>query len=149
MTPRDESRAGWPVVGVAALLLLACGCAGNNKQALLEALQEYNDSVRWQRSAEVADYLVGEQRVAFVAQVERHTDVQVSDCRIGNIQLRGESLALALVTIDWYSLRTARAHRTVIQQTWGKRDGKWKVTGQRGVKGPTFPLFAATGLPLH
>jgi hypothetical protein len=120
------------------------GCAGNNKAALVEALRTYNDGVRWQRSAEVAAYLDAKLRAGFIRNMGRRQDVQVSDCRIRNVQLKGDSRAFALVSIDWYSLRTARAYQTLMLQSWQRDDdGKWRVSAQRWVRGPTFPLFAA------
>lgn len=111
--------------------------------ALIEALQEYNDGIRWQRMAEASQFLAPAKRGDFAARVERLQDVRVSDYQVSAVKLTGDAKAHVMVRIDWYSLRTGQVNRTVVQQTWDRKGDRWEVSDQRWVRGKTFPLFAA------
>ena len=121
---------------------LVVGCANNSKMAFVEALEEYNDGVRWGRGTEVAHYISGPQQAQFLARVEALRDLQITECRVDRVSFSSERSAQVLVSIDWYSLRTGRLEHTLMSQTWAKQGDRWRVSDQRWVRGATFPLFA-------
>lgn len=126
-----------------AVALLLGACASGHQMALIEALQEYNDGIRWQRMSEASQYVTPAQRGAFTARIERLQNIRVSDYQVSGVKLEGDAKAYVLVRIDWYSLRTGQVYQTVVQQTWNRKGERWEVGDQRWVRGKTFPLFAA------
>lgn len=131
-------------VSCCALIALVAGaCSTGHRMALIEALQEYNDGIRWQRLDEASSFVAPAQRTEFAARVERLGDLRVTDYQVSAVKLRGDSKAYVLVRIDWYSLRTGQAHQTLVQQTWDRKGERWEVADQRWVRGKSFPLFAA------
>lgn len=131
----------------AALPLLAAACASGHRTALIEAMQEYNDGIRWQRLEEASSYVTAAQRNAFAARLEQLQDVRVTDYQVTAVKVSGDSKAYALVRIDWYSVRNLQLHQTVVQQTWDRKGDRWEVADQRWVRGKSFPLFAAAAGP--
>ena len=130
-------------VACAAFALVAGACSTGHQLALVEALQEYNDGLRWQRMAEASQFVAPAQRNEFAARVELLQDVRVTDYQVGAVKLNGDNRAYVLVSIDWYALRTGQLNQTVVQQTWDRKGERWEVSDQRWVRGKSFPLFAA------
>jgi hypothetical protein len=128
----------WRALGVA--LVLSWGCGENQREALGEALESYNDYLRWGRWNRAAAFLSRELRADFVTRAGGHRDLKITDYQIGDLQLRGEDRAEALIQIEWYSLSGARLRRSVIRQTWLHREHRWRLQAQRQVGGDPFPL---------
>ncbi len=117
-----------------ALLLGACGTNQHSKHALVDALYEYSNGVRWGRSEWIQGHLPkGQESRAASSQL------QVITCEVENIVMNAKDRAVATIRVDWYLLSQAKLHSTLLRQTWIEAGGRWEIREQRVAEGAPFP----------
>ena len=123
-------------------MLSGCFFTGN-RQALKDAVFEYNHGVRWGRTDRTINHLPPEQRDLFMARREQTADVRIVDMQLGRVRFKDESHAEVTVRFNWYRLGRGKLQRTVMQQTWRRHNRLWHVRDQRWLQGSPMPLFSS------
>ena len=102
----------------------ACSTSQHSKQALVEALYEYSNGVRWGRSEWIQGHLPKgrESRAA-------SSQLQVITCEVENVVM-DKDRAVATIRVDWYLLDQARLRSTLLRQTWVEVGGRWEIREQ-------------------
>ena len=120
--------------------LLLAGCmVPNAREKLSESLQKYNAAVRWGAKEWAAEHVAPEKRKDLFAQRVEFGELQVTDCQVGAVKLKGKGKAVALVQVDWYLVSTLTVRTSIIEQQWDLRSGRWLMTSERLVKGAPYP----------
>lgn len=128
---------------VVALLLGACGTNQHSKHALVDALYEYSNGIRWGRSEWIQGHLPKgrESRVA-------SAQLQVTGCEVENVVMSAKDRAVATLRVDWYLLNQGRVHSTLLRQTWVEVSGRWQIREQKVAEGAPFPGLGLVSAPL-
>jgi hypothetical protein len=118
------------------LLLGLSGCpAGSSQQALREALDEYNDGLRWGRSEWMARHVANPK---LLAQLQRQLDsgnVEITGCEIREVTPAGKDQVLATVRVEWYLRAQGRVFNSTVQQRWRRTGDRWLVVDQHVING--------------
>ena len=145
---RDREFSRILLAAAAALLLSAAGCAGEQKKALSEALFDFQRGLRWGKVDLFAAHLKNPRRRAvFAARRDEVGDLRIVACDFGKVLMKGEKQAVVTLRFDWFLLRHGTAHTTVVMQTWQLQGGKWRVVGQRWLRGARMPLLEKRAAP--
>jgi len=112
-----------------------------NKENLMEALQEYNDGLRWTKVEWMVPHLPQKEREQLQEDRLDSEELKITGYDLASVKLKDSNHAIVLVRVDWYHLRQARLHTSVIEQTWSRDGQNWQVVQQRLTKGPPFPLI--------
>ena len=107
----------------------------------MEALREYNDGMRWARVEWMVPHVPQEDRDRLLASRLESEDLKVTGYDLTSVRLKDGDKAVVVVRVDWFHLRQARLHTSVIEQTWARDGQSWQVVKQRLTKGPPFPLI--------
>jgi hypothetical protein len=125
------------------LFALASGClVKETRENLVDALRMYNAAVRWGAMDRMAEHVAEEKRGEFLARRKEFGDLQVTDCEVGQVTLKGKEQAVAMVRIDWYLTSSLRLYTSFVEQRWRLKDGSWQITEQRLVRGAPYPLLS-------
>jgi hypothetical protein len=131
------------------LILLLCVALGSSclytdrKEALNEALTEYNTGLRWGRTDWMADHVSKDKQEKLVRGQVASGTLQITNCELESVKMEGDAKAVAVVRVEWYLLNQARLCTSKLRQIW-KRDGRrWEVTELRQVGGAPYPPMMA------
>jgi len=122
---------------------LGCGTSQHSKRALVDALYEYSNGVRWGRSEWVQGHLPKGQESKTAS-----SELQVITCEVENVVMNAKDRAVATIRVDWYLLTRATLHSTLLRQTWVEAGGRWEIREQRVAAGPPFPGLGRVSAPL-
>ena len=133
-------------------LLVCAGAAGtacmtptqNRQDALVRITREYNSGIRWGRYQDVTAHLSADEAERFLTRAGNMSDeFELADNEVASIRFQdGGNRAEVVVDFTWYNQRQALVRRSVIQQDWRYRDGRWICDRQRRLRGDRFPLVA-------
>lgn len=126
-------------LALAALALAGCGTNQQSKHALVDALYEYSNGIRWGRSEWIQNHLPRGQESRIAS-----SQLQVITCEVENVVVNPKDRAVATIRVDWYLLNQARLHSTLLRQTWVEVGGKWEIRDQRVAAGAPFPGLGST-----
>ena len=101
--------------------LLLGGCAAFNppEKQHREALDDFIYALRWQLYPEAAAFFVPAHGEPFLAQMEKLTDLNVTEVRQKRLEVRDEGLRVdTLLEMDYYILPSTTLKTLRINQTW-------------------------------
>jgi hypothetical protein len=135
-----RTMAVWALFGMAAA---ACGAA-QKAEPLDQQVHRYNDSVRWQRLAQAAQYIPPAERAAFFDErVELEDELRITMYDIRRVEIaEDEARAVVYVEYQWYLDSQGRVHKTTSRQHWEQHGKRWLLTEERRERGEPMP-----GLP--
>lgn len=114
--------------------LVMTACAGRQKTASAKELRDTSESfarrLRWGDFKGMAQYIVPEQRLAYVKGIlERGDDetLKILDFEMEHVQYLPDRQAVVLARISWYRLPSVTAQSEVAAISFEDRDGRWLV----------------------
>jgi hypothetical protein len=128
---------------VVGLLAGLAGCGGaQQRQALLETVESYNEGVRWQRFTAAAIAVPPAEREQFLDEREALADdLRITEFEVVRVAERG-SRADIQVKLTWFLESRGAVHATWARQRWERQGSAWRVVDERRVRGEAMP-----GLP--
>jgi len=142
------------------VVLVACGwgaiTAGcytpsqSRQDGLVRIAHEYNDGLRWHRTAQIAPHLPPAEVATFLARLDDlGDDFQMADYEVTAITFTdGGNGADVSVDFTWYNQARSLLRHTVVAQTWAFRDGEWLCLKQVRTRGDRFPLVTEPMRPM-
>ncbi len=103
------------------LLLALVACAALNPPAKQqgEALDNFMYALRWRLHPEAAAYFTDEYKEAFLTQMEALADLNVTEVRLNQVNLKEEGLrADTVMEMDYFILPSTTLKTLKIKQTW-------------------------------
>ena len=120
----------------------AAACGGAQKAEPLDrGVHRYNDSVRWQRLEQAAQYIPLAERAAFYDErIELEDDLRITmyDVRRVEVGASGEE-AIVHVQYSWYLNSRGTVHETTTKQTWRQHGKQWLLVDERLERGEPMP----------
>lgn len=138
----------WKTAGVAAALaalLAVCaagGCgAAQTTEPLDDAVQSYNDAIRWERFEAAAQRIPPELRDDFLDQRDRlHEDLRIHHFEVVRVRFGPQQRrARVQVKYMWYLDSRGTVHETHAVQRWDRRGRFWMLTGEIRLRGEPMP----------
>ncbi|MEO0325401.1 MAG: hypothetical protein AAF447_20765 [Myxococcota bacterium] len=123
------------------LALALSGCMlGNLTQSekLREAVNGYNEEVRWTRLDLALQRVAPAHRAAFRAHhLGWGRDIQLADVEVMSMRVAGEEAenATSTVTYRWYDQRQMLVAETMLLQTWERTRGNFYLTNEEHLEG--------------
>jgi hypothetical protein len=131
---------------LAMIVVLVTGCGATalqNPETLGEAVDGYNQGVRWGRYQNAAIHVPPEQRAQFVDDWDqRSKDLRITDFDIVKVVQKTEREARVEVRLEWYKDSEGTVHETRAMQTWERHGKLWLMVDEARVRGTEMP-----GLP--
>ena len=118
----------------------ACG-ATQKAEPLDRGVHRYNDSIRWQRLSQAAQYIPQKERGAFFDErLELEDDLRISMFDIRRVEL-GETDEHAVVHVEytWYLDSRGTVRKTTTEQHWRRHGKTWLMTEERWSRGEPMP----------
>jgi hypothetical protein len=136
----SRGRAPWALLWFA---MAACG-ATQKAEPLDQGIYRYNDSVRWQRLEQAAQYIPPAERAAFFDErVELEDELRISMYDIRRVELaEDESQAVVYVEYEWYLDSRGTVHKTTSRQHWEQHGKRWLLVEERRERGEPMPGLA-------
>jgi hypothetical protein len=129
------------LVVLAAALLLACMNSLTAKDELGLVIREYNDGVRWGRLEASVIHLPAEERQRFLARHSGLEDrLEILDIDLTRLDILRDA-AQAQLDVTWSLKDRGIVERTVVDQSWRRRDGQWVLVKETRLRGATLTLF--------
>ncbi|MEK6609161.1 MAG: hypothetical protein AABZ30_15995 [Myxococcota bacterium] len=130
-------------LAIAALLAAAAAaCVGvTSADRLREALDVYNDGVRWGKLESAAPYVDAERQGEF-RQLHRRErgDLEITNYELGEVVLdKDKTHATAHVTWTWHRRSEGIVRETVGEQQWERRGRQWIVAAEKRAGGDPLP----------
>lgn len=132
--------------------VVGIGCytpSQSRQDGLVRIAHEYNDGLRWRRTAQIAPHLPPEDAAAFLARLDNlGDDFEMADYEVTAITFVDAGNG-AEVTVDftWYNQARSLVRHTVVAQRWDYRDGQWLCVKQVRARGDRFPLVTEPSRP--
>ncbi|MEM1418518.1 MAG: hypothetical protein AAGH15_26725 [Myxococcota bacterium] len=127
------------LASVLAALLPACMLINlTESEKLRDAVNGYNEELRWSRMDLAVQRVDPSHRAAFQVQ---HTgwgrDIQLADVEVVGMRVADEEIesATSTVTYRWYDQRTLLIAETTVVQTWEKRRGNFFLVTEAHAEG--------------
>ncbi|HEX3475164.1 MAG TPA: hypothetical protein VHT91_09010 [Kofleriaceae bacterium] len=126
-----------------AILMLGCGAALHDQADLSEAVQMFNDGVRWERFTAAAAALPPRERAQFVDDMDQRSgDVKITEYEILRVDPRGEREARVQIKLSWYKASEGTVHETHALQTWERHGKGWWMVDEARLRGAPMPGLA-------
>lgn len=123
-------------------LLCLSGClAASSRDRLMEAVQDYNEAVRWGRQGVAAGYVGSEVRDGLgIHQGAYRGDLQIADYELVRVDLADDKTHAAVwVEVTWLLRSDGLIRQTAFEQRWEQEGGRWSLTQERRVGGVPLP----------
>ena len=128
------------VVGMV-VALAGCG-AGQQRAALMETVQSYNEGVRWQRFTAAAIAVPPAEREQFLDEREELADeLRITEFEVVRVAERGDRADIQ-VKLTWFLESRGAVHDTWARQRWERQGSAWRVVDERRVRGEAMPGLA-------
>jgi hypothetical protein len=134
------------------LLPLACiaaatwGCGGMQQrtETLTDAIQTYNEGVRWGRYSAAATKLMPAERDAFLDERDQlSADLRITDYDVIRVSAAGDpSRATVQIKYTWFLDSVGTVHETSSLQDWERHGKVWIMAAEHRLRGEAMP-----GLP--
>lgn len=126
------------------LFALGCGAAQARDTATLgEAVQSYNDGVRWERYSIAANLIPPRERSQFVDDMDQRShDVKITEYDVVRVDPRGEHAAKVQIKMSWYKTAEGTVHETSAIQSWERHGKVWWMVEETRLRGAEMPGLA-------
>jgi hypothetical protein len=135
-----------PAAAVALVCAITWGCGGMQQrtETLTDAIQTYNDGVRWQRYSAAATKLMPAERDAFLDERDQlSADLRITDYDIIRVSAdKDASRATVQIKYTWFLDSVGTVHETNALQDWERHGKVWIMAAERRLRGEEMP-----GLP--
>ena len=118
----------------------ACGGAQQRTDDLMEAVQGYNEGVRWERYPMAAAHVPAKERDQFIEDREDlEKELHISDYEVVRVGGAKGTAATIEVKYTWFRDSEGIVRETRALQSWERHGKRWVIVDERRVKGPEMP----------
>jgi hypothetical protein len=123
--------------------LAACADFGDRREALANAVRDFNEGVRWNRLDQAAKFLPLESRRRFV---DRHSqlkdELEIADYEVERVDLGpNRETADVRVSVSWVAKARGIVEKTVVGERWERKQGDWYMTRELRLSGTPLTYF--------
>jgi hypothetical protein len=136
------------VVAAAAIVIVAPGCGGavfTDRDRLKQALEEYNDGIRWGKVDSSCAHMPVAARKAFAERyAQLQNELEYMDYEVQRIEWdREKNTADVRVEMSWSLKRRGIVEKSVLAESWQEVRGGWLMTKVEVLSGSPLPLLDA------
>jgi len=130
------------------LFAFGCGAAQSRDTATLgEAVQSYNDGVRWERYEVAANQVPPRERSQFVDDMDQRAhDVKITEYDVVRVDPKGDHAARVQIKMSWYKTAEGTVHETSAVQRWERHGKAWWMVEETRLRGAEMPGLAETAI---
>lgn len=136
------------LISMFALGVAGCGAAQQrNAESLGDAIQAYNDGVRWERYSIAANAIPPRERAQFVDDMDQRShEVKITEYDVVRVDPKGENNAKVQIKMGWYKTSENTVHETSAIQTWERHGKAWWMVDETRLRGAEMPGLAETAI---
>lgn len=113
------------------------------KDRVTEASHKFTEGVRWNRPEDSVKYLPKDEQHPFVDRMAAMEDeLEFADAEMTSLDLdKKHDRATARMSYTWMLKRHAIIEKTITEQTWEEKNGKWVMLHEVRLRGAPLPLW--------